>query len=230
MLYFTYMIITRYGLHKITGINQSVFSKMWDRHQAGEDFYSFFTKDGQIDILDNGFIKKYGEKIKHEELEKLKLKASKKNNKDKPVKKQEQKVPKKKPKEPNNTPPPKDEKPKDEELSALARRATIAKHKSDIYKSEKTEIELKKARAELAELQSIGQVCIGYLVAFNQTVLDQPRSWIDEISSGIKSGKSKTDLTDIARKPVMEAISESIELINKEIAKYKRDIKSSANE
>jgi hypothetical protein len=218
------MIITRYKLHKITGINESVFSQMWKRHLAGKDFYSFFTDDGKVDIDDSGFIKKYSHKVIPEELEKLK-------NKKVPVKKVPVKTPKPKSKEKKEIvidPPP--EKPKDEELSDLQRKSTIAKCKSEIYKSEKAEMELKKARAELAELQTIGQVCIGYLMAVNQNLLDQPRSWIDEISSGIKAGKSKTDLTDLARKPAMEAISEAIELINKEIAKYKRDVKSSIDE
>jgi len=240
MLYFTSMVITRYGLFKITGINQSVFSKMWDRHQAGEDYYSFFTEDGKINISDNGFIKKYGEKIKPEELEKLKAKAYKKNKitvkkavvKKTPVKKDKPVKPKKnKPVLQDQIPDkPNGERPKDEELSVLQRKSTIAKCKSEIYKSEKAEMELKKARAELAELQSIGQVCIGYLMALNQNILDQPRSWISELTSGIKAGKSMTALTDIARNPAMSAIAETIDLINREIAKYKRDIKSSASE
>jgi hypothetical protein len=200
---------------------------MWKRHQAGKDFYSFFTDDGKIDIEDNGFIKKYSHKIIPEELEKLKAKKNKKNNvvvKKVVVKKDRVVKPKN---EKKDTEP---EKPKDEELQKLARKATIAKHKSDIFKADKAELELKKSRAEVAEIQTIGQVCIGYLMALNQTLLDQPRSWIDEISLGIKAGKSKTDLTDMARKPAMEAIAESIEIIKKEIKKYKRDTKSSLNE
>lgn len=262
------MIITRYATHKLLGINESVFSQMWKRHQAGKDFYGFFTDDGKVDISDPSFIQKYTDKIIPEELEEIKNKLNKKNNKTSkpktiktnkkkpavsenknevkvvkkrgrpPKDKTEKKTPEKKtvevkkndkPKEPDNKT---DSKNPDEndgeksEIKELSKKATIAKFKKDIFAAEKAEIDLKKARAELAELETIGRVCIGYLIALNQSLLDQPRSFIDELSSGIKAGKSKTDLTDIARKPAMNAISESIELIKKEIAKYKRDIKS----
>lgn len=114
----------------------------------------------------------------------------------------------------------------DDEVKELQKKSIIAKYQKTILDKEKAEMELRKARADLAEIQTIGSICIGYLVALNQELLDQPRSFIDELTSGIKAGKSKTDLTDIARKPAMIAIAEAQEFIKKEIARYKRDIKS----
>lgn len=224
MLYFTYMIITRYGLSKITNINESVFSQMWKRHQSGKDFYGFFTDDGKVDIESPSFIQKYNLKIIPEELQKLKDKLNKKV----PVKKIE-KIVKTKIKNKKIDPPPTNleepDKPKTE-LQILSEKSAIAKFKKDIFAADKAELDLKKSRAQLAELDSIGQTCITFCVALAQSLLDQPRSWIDEVTSGIKAGKSKTELTDIARKPEMASIAETKELILKEIAKYKREVKS----
>lgn len=148
-------------------------------------------------------------------------KTEKKTVKNEPVKNKESNKPKKPDNENND-----EDNEEKTEIKELSKKAAIAKFKKEIFAAEKAEIELKKARAQLAELDTIGRVCIGYLIALHQSILDQPRSFIDELCSGIKAGKSKTDLTDIARIPAMNAISESIELIKKEIAKYKRDIKS----
>ena len=114
----------------------------------------------------------------------------------------------------------------EEEFKKLAKESTRAKYKKEIFLSQKAEMDLKKSRAELAELDTIGKTCIGYCIALNQNLLDQPRSWIDNVEAAIKNGKSKTDITDIARKPEMMAIEHTIEMIKKELARYKRDIKS----
>lgn len=223
---------------------------MWKRHNAGKDFYTFFTLDGKVDTEDPSFLDRYDKKIIPEEFQKLKDKIDKKNN-PKPKVKPEPKIktvetaakkrgkPKKeKPVEPAESK--KDIKPKiktetkkpvipesegDPELKALAQKATRAKFRAEIAKADKAEIELKKTRSELIEVETLAKTLIGYCMALNQNLLDQPRSFVDKFESGVKTGKSKTALTDILREPAMDAIKESIEMIRKEIKKYKRHIK-----
>lgn len=249
-----YPIVTRYAAAKLIGSQESVFSRMWKRQLVADDFYGFFDENGDVDIEHPTFQEKYFDRIKPDVLEKLKNKGKKKKpvkkqeqSKQEPRKKRgrppgtknktkqtksgyqptQPRTPQTPPPKNPSAPPPEDpEDPEKLEMKELANRSMIAKYKKEIFAAEKAEMELRKARAELAELQTIGETCIGYLIALNQDLLDQPRSFVDEMISGIKTGKSKTDLTDILRKPAMAAISEAQEFIKKELARYKRDIKS----
>lgn len=121
--------------------------------------------------------------------------------------------------------PPENDEPENEN-SSLREKARNAKFRKEIAQADKAEMDLKKSRAQLAELDTIGEVCIGYLIALNQELFDIPRSIIDEVTAGIKTGKSKTELTDILRKPSMKAVADSMDFVKKEIARYKRDVKS----
>lgn len=86
---------------------------------------------------------------------------------------------------------------------------------------EKAKLENAKARAEVCEIDTLAVTVLDYCIALNKNLLDNPRSFVDDFEAGMKMGKSKTELTDILRKPISEAIEDTMNLIVKEIKKYK---------
>lgn len=97
----------------------------------------------------------------------------------------------------------------------------LEKLKEDV---ETRRLKNEKERGKLCEVDTLGKTLIGYVIALNKTLLDQPRSFVDEFESAIKMGKSKTELTDIIRKPASSAIMETKDIIKKEIQKFKRAV------
>lgn len=87
---------------------------------------------------------------------------------------------------------------------------------------DKLKIENQKARAELVDRELLADALFGYLIALNKKMMDLPLSYVDEFESAMKLGKSKTELTDILRKPISEVIIDCRDQIKKEIESYKR--------
>lgn len=221
----------------LVGCSRNNFSKMWKKEKEMSGVYSFFSPDGKINIADPEFIEHYGNHIE----EWNSILAEKNKNKKTPVKKE----PKPKPKKVIKKTPVEKEKPKikkrtpkqieqdeiktptseSEEMALLREKANRAKLEKIIIDKKKSEMELKKSRAELAEVETLGKTLIGYCIALNQTLLDQPRSFIDEFEMAFKKGKSKTDLTDILRIPASGAIEDTIVVIKKELEKFRRAIR-----
>lgn len=228
---------------------------MWKKEKDHPGTYSFFSVEGKIDIADFTFKDSYGDHAKEalEIIREKENKKTKPNQvvKKKPVKKvsRETKKPVKKTKavKPKlKTAPEKKQRTEkqieqdelkseveaenkitgtDEELTDLQRRSAKAKHEKIIIDKNKAQMDLKKSRAELAEVETLGKSLIGYCIALNQNLLDQPRSFIDEFEMAFKKGKSKTDLTDILRIPASAAIEDTIKVIKKELEKFRRAIR-----
>ena len=240
---------------ELIGCSRNNISKQYQREIESPGTYSYFAKkEKMVEITDPGFIRKYGNHLK-EWNKKVKAKQNKRANKKKKTiveKKVDKEVVKHLKALAGGSisvttkAPPKSNKPKtermqeeedrrlerervansgDSELDQLATRAAIAKYKKIIFDSEKAEIELKKSRAELIDIETMGETVMGYLMTLNQTILDAPRSFVDNFESGVKTGKSKSDLTDILRAPIMEAIKDTKEIITKELRKHKAAVK-----
>ena len=111
---------------------------------------------------------------------------------------------------------------KDEPLTMQKQRLEIEKLKEQ---RDKLKLENEKSRGLLCETETLGQALIGYCIALNKNLLDQPRSFIDEFEASLKMGKSKTELTDILRIPASQAIKSSIDIMKKEVKKYKRAVR-----
>lgn len=86
---------------------------------------------------------------------------------------------------------------------------------------EKARLENAKARAEVCEVDTLLNVVIGYCIALNKSILNMPKSYIDDFEIAMKQGKSKTILNDILTAPISMEIEETIQIIKKEIKKYK---------
>jgi len=88
-----------------------------------------------------------------------------------------------------------------------------------INEGKKSEIELKKIRAEVIDIETIAVELVGYLTALNQNIMEMPKGFFDEFHSGMKSKKSRADLIDIITKPICEAIQETKIRVTKTIKK-----------
>lgn len=239
---------------QLVGCSRNNFSKMWKKEKDSPGAYSFFSESGKIDISDPEFIEAYGNHMtEHEKknnkpkpVQAAKPKPKKKPAKKKQVKKKQQvkKVVKKKPaekkpaakqktvkqqeqvkvKEDKKTE--KQNAAKDEELKSLTLKASKAEKIEKINKAQRSEIELKKARADLVEIESLAETCIGYLSALNQNVMNMPTGFIDEFDSATKTKKTRSERIDILTTPICTAISETKQEILKELEKSKRKARS----
>jgi|WetSurMetagenome_2_1015567.scaffolds.fasta_scaffold08452_6 hypothetical protein len=95
---------------------------------------------------------------------------------------------------------------------------------------EKLRIENQKARCEVVYKETLGNTCFGYLSALNKMILALPVSYVDEFGAAYKKGKGKTELTDILRKPITQAIIDAREQMKKEIARYVAEMKYTEKE
>ena len=221
-------IVSRYRAHKITGINESVFSQMWKRHCAEKELYHFFTEDGKINIDDPTFQEKYYSRIIPEELEKM-------NQKNKPKAKPKPKI---KPVPKKKAVIKKTVKEKISEKKQILKTEKIKKPKKSIVGS-LTEQKLKKenkkldeqikqlriknnhSRGLLIEKESLSDTVYGYVNALNHNIMSIPKGIIDDFESGIKTKMTRAELINILTEPICEAIHDSKEDIKKEIAKYR---------
>lgn len=225
--------VSRYRAHKLTGITESVFSKMWTRHCAAEQLYHFFTDDGKINIEDPTFQEKYYSRIIPEEMEKLIEK-----NKPKPKKIPKKKIPKIKTEKKKTVPK------KSVTKKTISEKKEIIKNEKEKLKKPKksvvgnlTEQKLKKenikldeqikqlriknnhARGLLIEKESLGDTVYGYINALNHNIMSMPKGIIDEFESGLKTGMTRAELINILTEPICEAIKDTKDGIKKEIAK-----------
>lgn len=229
----------------LVGCSRNNFSKMWRKEKELPGQYSFFSDSGKIDISDPEFIDSYGDHVAEwnsmqepaaaapkEPVQPAKPPAKKRGRPPGSTNKKKQEAAPAAPADP----PPKErtEKQKEQDRSAsdreneslsskaLREKAVQAKYTSQILSAQKADMELKKARGELVEIETLGETCIGYLSALNQNIMECPASFLDEMEAAMIAKKTRSEKLDILRKPICDSISETITLIEKELKNAKR--------